>query len=137
MTTGEDVVRVARSWVGVPFLHQGRNRNGIDCVGLIIAVGQELGVLPPNFERRDYGRVPSRKELEQKLGLYCERAEAPAPGTVIGIRWNRELAHTAFCTGPTLIHAWEKRGLVVEHGYRGKWLAITDSVWRLPGVTYE
>ena len=58
----EDVVRVARMYVGMPFRAQGRGIPGnryaaIDCGGLLVCVGEDLGLIDKNgvpFLRSDY-----------------------------------------------------------------------------------
>lgn len=40
----EAFVTAARSYVGCPWLHMGRTRRGIDCVGIIINAGLECGL---------------------------------------------------------------------------------------------
>lgn len=132
-----DVVAEARRWVGVPFMHQGRSRMGVDCLGLVIVVGHALDLVPKDFERRDYGRTPNRDELGQKIRDYCVPIAAPVPGAMLAMRWNQEAAHVAIFTGETLIHAYERVGRVVEHSFRGRWPRFVDSVWALPGVKYE
>ena len=122
----------ARRWIGVPFLHQGRRRTGVDCIGLVIVTLQAVGRLPPDFERTDYGRIPNRDELQQKIAAYCTRLEHPEPGCMLTLRWNRLAGHTALYTGETIIHAYQRIGYVVEHGYRGPWIRRTDAAWRLP-----
>lgn len=136
VTPGE-VIAEARLWIGIPFMHQGRSRRGVDCIGLIIAVGQRLELVPPDFERRDYGRQPSRDELGQKIRDYCRRLDAPLPGCMLAMRWNREAAHVAIFTGETLIHSYERVGRVIEHSFRGHWPRFVDSAWELPGVKCE
>jgi cell wall-associated NlpC family hydrolase len=136
MTRPADVTEEARSWVGVPFLHQGRSRRGVDCVGLPIVVCQALALIPSNFGLRAYGRTPSG-ELEQRLLEHCQQIERPVAGSLIVIAWTRLAAHVAICTGDAMIHAYESVGRVVEHGYRGRWTRMTHSAWRLPGVAYE
>lgn len=131
----EDVIAEARSWVGVPFRHQGRNRGGIDCVGLPIVVGRALGVLPRGFEVANYDRLPS-PELAARVQATCRPLAAAVPGCLVVIAWTKIAAHVAICTGETLIHAYESVGRVVEHGYRGRWIRLTNSVWALPGVRY-
>lgn len=39
-----DIVRVARSYLGTRFLRGGRDHKGIDCVGLLVMVGREVGL---------------------------------------------------------------------------------------------
>lgn len=136
MTNPLDVINEARTWVGVPFRHQGRNRYGIDCVGLPIVVCQSLGLIGPRFEITNYGRLPSG-ELVERLKSHCEPICAATPGCLLVIAWTKIAAHVAICTGETMIHAYESVGRVVEHGYRGRWVRMTHSVWALPGMRYE
>ena len=43
MATGLDVVRMARTWLGTPYHHQGRVKGaGVDCGGLVIGVARFL-----------------------------------------------------------------------------------------------
>jgi cell wall-associated NlpC family hydrolase len=35
------IVSAARSWLGVPWRHQGRTRQGVDCAGLVVLVGRK------------------------------------------------------------------------------------------------
>ncbi len=57
--TRDEIVKVARSLIGVSWRHQGRTReHGIDCVGLPILVGQAFDVvpiLPAEYPRRPDG----------------------------------------------------------------------------------
>ena len=133
--TPESVITEARSWVGVKFRHQGRTRNGVDCVGLPIVIFQSLGLIPPRFEITNYGRTPSG-ELEGRIVSHCTPLDRAAPGALVVIAWTQAAAHVAICTGDTLIHAYESVGRVIEHGYRGRWIRLTHSVWGLPGVMY-
>jgi cell wall-associated NlpC family hydrolase len=38
------IIAAARSWLGVPWRHQGRTRQGVDCAGLVVLVGRGLGL---------------------------------------------------------------------------------------------
>ena len=129
------VIDEARTWLGVPFAHQGRTRRGVDCVGLPIVVGQGLGLVPARFEVANYGRLPSA-DLMRRLMEHCTRIAAPVPGSLVAIAWTKSAAHVAICTGDTLIHSYESVGRVIEHGYRGRWVRLTHSAWALPGVIY-
>lgn len=136
MISSSQIVERASQYLGTPFRHQGRNKHGVDCVGLVIVVGADLGIFPRKLDRINYGRSPSRGELEAKLYKYCLKTDKLVPGCVVAIRWNTELAHCAFYTGATLIHSYENAGGVVEHGFRGRWTRLVDSTWLLPGVDY-
>jgi cell wall-associated NlpC family hydrolase len=56
MITRAAVVAEARNWVDVKWRHQGRNANGVDCVGLIVMVCQTLGL--SDYDSTNYGRDP-------------------------------------------------------------------------------
>ena len=134
--TPHRVIEEARGWVGVPFRHQGRDGNGLDCVGLPIVVGQSLGLFDPRFDVARYGRLPTG-ELIDRLREHCRPLPAAVPGCLVVIAWTKLAAHIAVFTGGTIIHAYQSVGAVVEHGYRGRWIRMTHSVWGLPGVVYE
>lgn len=138
VTTASEVIRVARTWVDVPFQHQGRARSGIDCVGLPIVVLQELGAIEKDFEILDYSRRPNNGNLEQRLIAHCTKLPEPLPGCLIAIQWERTLAHVALYTDTdTLIHALQRYGKVIEHGFRGMWRTrYAQGAWALPGVRY-
>lgn len=57
MVTRVQIIEEARTWLDVPWRHQGRNRAGIDCVGLIVKVTQALGL--NDYDRTDYSRKPN------------------------------------------------------------------------------
>ncbi|MGE4043596.1 MAG: C40 family peptidase [Acetobacteraceae bacterium] len=56
MATRAAVIAEARTWLGVPWRHQGRSRAGVDCVGLIVVVCQSLGL--SDYDSCVYGRDP-------------------------------------------------------------------------------
>lgn len=130
------IVVAARRWVGTPFRHQGRDANGIDCVGLPIVIARSFNLLPPTFVDPVYGRAPTGEIVDQLCNV-CTRTTRAVPGSLIVIAWTKLAAHVAICTGDTMVHAYESVGSVVEHGYRGRWVRMTHSVWLIPGVTYE
>lgn len=82
MVTRADVVAEARSWVGVPFRHMGRDRRGVDCIGLVVVVGRALG-LPVvdwqgqgNYTRRGQGFDMVRHIIDTGTGLLVPLRDA-------------------------------------------------------------
>ena len=136
-----DFVEAARTWIGVPFHHQGRSRAGVDCVGLPESILRDHGAVPAHYATPlNYGRLPAA-ELEAGLARWCTRTAAPEPGGLIVLRWARTTrpSHVAIYTGSELIHAYRAHGHVrgvVCHSYRGIWPKLAHSFWRLPGVDY-
>lgn len=103
---------------------------GLDCIGFFLLSSSRVGLLPLDFERRDYGRAPN-DALEERLAHHCDRLETAEAGAIVAIKWpgDRRAGHIALCAGENLIHCYSDMGGVVEHGYRGAWLRWTKSIW--------
>lgn len=140
-----------RSWVGTPWVHQGRTRHGIDCGGLMVKALGGLGLLPDDFDDpQAYGREPQETLLRIVESVCGATPVRPVPeGSIIAIRWARSqfASHLAYCTGRNLIHAYSRvvgprgsgrqNGRVIEHRYGEPWLRQTVGVYSIPGVTRE
>ena len=142
VTDAAAVVREARSWVGVPFRHQGRDRSGIDCWGLPVVVLKALGAMPEDFDTPlDYPPFPHKDELTYRLRNCTPLPDDHLqPGVLVSLAWHRTMAHVAIYTDTnSIIHAFgrESHMAVIEHGYRGMWRTrYTSDIWALPGVRY-
>jgi cell wall-associated NlpC family hydrolase len=127
------LVTVARSYIGVPFYHAGRNRHGCDCIGLLLAVAEEAGALtytPPGYSA---GFVDSALLLGE-IERFADSVEfGPVQDGDIGvftIAGNPQ--HAAILTAAgTMIHAYQTVGKVVEHALAGAWERRLVGVWRL------
>jgi cell wall-associated NlpC family hydrolase len=134
------LVAEARTWIGVPFVHQGRSRFGVDCVGLVLGVRNALEPWPEAMaEARTYRRKPEDGLMLMKALQYCRETDKPAAGVVALIRWPADTtaSHVGILTPDTIIHAYERVGKVLEVGFRHPWDAWTEKYFRLPGVRYE
>jgi cell wall-associated NlpC family hydrolase len=120
MTTRADIVATARSYLGVRWHHQGRNRAGLDCIGLVIVVAKDLGL--SDYDIDGYGRVPDGKSLRATM---CEQMDLlkrdPLPGDVLLFAFQRNPLHTAIVTDTGMIHAFANARKVVEHGFDDTW----------------
>lgn len=129
MITRAAVVDTARQWIGTPYRHQGRTKGQyVDCIGLIMGVGADLGVTieaPHNYSSSPSGIMlmeRAREQFDEVTGR-----QTPIPGDIMVLwGWNRrEPQHfaiaAAFGSRPTMIHAFSKRGQVVEHGVEPFW----------------
>lgn len=139
------LVEQARSWRGVPYLHQGRNRFGADCVGFPLGVYAELGVALPDW--RAYGQEADPDELLRRLraALGPEVAAAPVrfadlqPGDVIVFRFPKTRAprHLAFVAdrptgGLNFIESNGNHGCVIERRLDERYLSRVTHVFRRP-----
>ncbi len=143
MTPIATIIEEARRLVGVPFVHQGRSVNGVDCIGAIALAAKNAGLDPEQAtglkDARDYGRAAT-SELLDKVSRSCTRVRQCEPGLLVLFRFpqERDPQHFAILTERnTVVHADAKQGRVVEHGYRGLWVRWTHSLWRIPGVMYD
>lgn len=129
----------ARELIGVPWVHQGRTPQGVDCVGLGVLALRSNGITV--LDRQDYSRDPDgtlRAELTRVLGPAVAsgaRAGAQArPGDVVLMTYPHTERHVGIVSqdahGLTLIHADSRRGAVVEHRIDHRWNRRIVGVWR-------
>lgn len=138
---GLDIVTEARTWIGVRWKHQGRDRDGIDCAGLVLKVAHGLGAT--DFDTRDY--LPQSQD-ESMLALcdeHMERVDVARSGDVAVIRYDGSrhmgIVGDYIYGGLSLIHAYSRAPRrVVEHRFSDDWLRTEGAVWlatfRFPGV---
>lgn len=87
-----DIVLVARSWIGTPYLHQGRRRGvGCDCLGMVLGIWEELfGALPetPPAYTADWSEAAGAERLwaAAERHLVARPMAEPEQGDVILFR---------------------------------------------------
>jgi cell wall-associated NlpC family hydrolase len=139
MLSRSDVTAAARGLIGTPFRHQGRNADGIDCVGLIIATARRIG-LGLNWPDMPYQRFPPEDYVRAVLDRYLDGplTGPPQPGDVALIRWRRNANHLAIVGDGaepySLIHAYYVTGRVVEHRADESWRDRIVSRYRFRDV---
>lgn len=138
MISAAQITSEARRWVGVPYVHQGRTRFGVDCIGLVLCVRDGVEAWPIcRTLTRTYARRPENALMLSVVEQHCVRVEAPENGCMILIRWPNTPAptHAGIYAGGNIIHAYQRVRRVVETGFRSHWLRDAHSYWRLPGVS--
>ena len=85
--TGGDVVREAKTWLGVPYRYGGASRSGVDCSGLTSRVYAKLGV-----------RLPRTAADQARRGRAVKN---PAPGdlTFSNYSGGRSVSHVGIAVG--------------------------------------
>ena len=140
----EERIARAREMLETPFLHLGRDHNGIDCVGLLTyAMGYPEALVPV------YPRDPFRGALEYQLDAIfgppcCTAGRAGvAPGTVVAgdvvaMAYSLRIRHVAIIAQhPTypehlsVIHTDSTVGKVTEHILDDNWLRLIKRVYRV------
>lgn len=117
MTTRDEIVTEARTWIGTNFRHQGRLKSvGVDCSGLIIGVARVLSL--PYKDVRGYGRSPDAAMMGEILrGLFIEKPiDERLPGDILWMHIGADPKHLAIVTDIGIIHSSSALGRVVEHG---------------------
>lgn len=139
MIEANTLVSIARSWAGVPFRHQGRSRQGVDCIGFVLGVMQEAGIKLPKLPPATYTRRVNDGQMLEHILRHCVPIKEAKPGALILVRWPRMQfpTHVALCLGDTMMHAHLSAGSVLEVGYRAQWQRWTHGIYELPGVRYS
>ena len=110
----EQFVAEVRGWLGVPFRYQGRDRRGVDCVGVVVL---SLATLGFDIDVEFYGkRVTSEEAIAQlrSNGRRVSLAEMRA-GDIALLDYRGESNHIGVLTGEgTMIHSLALAKKVVE-----------------------
>ncbi|URA06809.1 tail protein [Xanthomonas phage Langgrundblatt2] len=135
-----DIAKRARALKDVPFLHQGRSFDGIDCVGLLAyAIRYDFDKIPP------YPRDPYNSELENAMTaafgpplLLKPTIDQLQEGDLAAMQYRGPIRHVGIVLNhPTipgalsLIHTDSMVERVTEHILDVKWLRRIEKVWRL------
>ena len=133
------LVEVARTFLGVPFKHRGRNRRGLDCAGLVWCAYAEAGVIHPDLKK--YGREPHQNGMMRVVveALGEPVRGKPEVGDVLVLRFEIEPHHMAIVGtdphyGLSMIHADGSPSVrrVVEHGLDKRWFDRIVAIFRRP-----
>ncbi len=126
MPSNQDLVEAARNWKGVRWVHQGRNRAGVDCVGLLMMALKDIGI-----EVRDmkgYRRSPNPEAFLGNIFDQTIPVEGdPFPGAIGVFRDGTQPCHVAIFAEthgrPSIIHAYAGIGKVIEEVFDHEWPA--------------
>lgn len=135
--TPADIVTEARSWIDVPYQHQGRTRNGIDCLGLLVMIARRFDVT--DYDELTYSRNPSGARMRRLLSLHLQPisiAEAGV-GDVLHLAAGNEPQHVAIISRVDplyFIHATSEFGRVVEQRIDDAGVRAVRGVYRVPEV---
>jgi NlpC/P60 family putative phage cell wall peptidase len=135
MPLRSEIVAEARKWIDTPYHHMGRViGHGVDCYGVIEMVGRALGVdIPENIR---YSRIPNEEELLTYMDRYAVRipVNEAREGDILIIPFMKQMRHMAIKTDLGMVHAFEPRGMVVEHALDKVWQRLIRRAYQYPGV---
>lgn len=110
----------ARALIGTRFRTQGRDANGLDCIGLVLAAFD----IPAAGVPRDYAlRGDRKRDLEAGLGLHFRRVgpKQLRPGDVMVLAAATDQLHLAVRTDLGFVHAHAGLRRVVETAGMPDW----------------
>lgn len=99
MVTRAQLIEQARSYLGTPYRNQGRDRDGLDCGGLLLVIGRDLGLT--ELEHLGYSNSPDGETFERLLNENCDPVEDwrhPQPGDVLAHNYGDGVQHTSIVT---------------------------------------
>jgi cell wall-associated NlpC family hydrolase len=139
--SGEEVLALARTYIGTPWKHLGRTRQGIDCVGLPISVGKELG-LHEYPDDVGYRRLSLGADLIKPFAEHCDRISdlnKLQSGDILIMRDTLFPQHVVMVANEqgrvSIIHATVHRGAVVEESFTEDWRRKIITGFRFKGLS--
>lgn len=137
------IVICARSFIGTRFHHQGRlkktdrHRGGIDCLGLLIGVAQELNLPFTEYDETSYSHYPDTQKLRHKLTDTLQEIskEDMREGNILLLNIDGNPQHLAIVSElsdePAMIHAYALARKVVEHMLDDWWKQWIEAVFSI------
>ncbi len=144
MISREQIIQTARSYLGIPWTHQGRTRRGVDCIGLVIAVGWDLGLLPLEDYPQNYSRQPDgwslRDTISQHLVPKRSFSEVES-GDILLFTMEEFPSHVGIYvqqgTRKGVIHSYlSAKSVVCEHLLDASWISKVSGTYRFPLLGY-
>jgi len=130
-----DIAQAARSWIGTRFHHQGRlkksynHKGGVDCLGLLIGVSNELNLPYSKYDEHNYSHYPDIDKLRKTLSYAMQEIEVKdiISGDILLLNIDENPQHLAIVgerSGElTIIHSYAPARSVVEH--------VIDDWWHI------
>ncbi len=147
--TKPEIILQARTWLGTKYHHQGRLKKsaagagGVDCIGLIIGVIDELGLQDGTgtqlsaHDEFNYSMHPERGRLVASIQKHLREVPLAkmSEGDVLLFRTFRDPQHVGLLSnyptgGPGLIHCNSSAGRVVEQPLSDAWVRMLTHAYR-------
>jgi len=106
------MVAAARDLLGVPFLHRGRTRAGLDCAGMVwLARKTAYGL---TADDRNYPARPSSQMVLSKISRHGVRigVREALPGDVVILQFGSFATHLGVLTPEGVVHSVPTLGVI-------------------------
>jgi len=111
------ISEIAKQWQGTPWRHnQSVKGVGCDCVGFLLGVGKECGVVPLDYQLGNYHRIPRFNQIAQTLDSLAQfvPVEQYQPEDILLFKMGNIAGHVGLALeGEMLIHADLERGVQI------------------------
>jgi hypothetical protein len=138
MPSNHDLIEAARSYMGCKWMHQGRNRVGIDCAGLIVCATADAG--SPIADMQGYRRSPDPEKFLGHIRDNTLPEIEPLPGTMAIFRGSSQPCHIGIFTEYQgvlgFIHSNASVGQVMEEPFLHEWPRLLIEIRRFKGFDY-
>ena len=108
------VEAAARRYLGWRWAHLARGPKAVDCIGLVIMVARDLGLVAPDFDVTGYGRQTTREQMLQMFRAHMPEISPlqATRGDVVLLRDKILPTHCGIVSEkrgrPHLIHAYAR-----------------------------
>jgi cell wall-associated NlpC family hydrolase len=127
----DEFVAAARELIGVPWVHMGRGKLGVDCVGLILYSGKRVGLYAEDYVVPAYSQAPNRAKMLKHLQRIAIRSMSREYGNIV-VFIRQDLAHVGIITDHgNMIHADQAFKKVQEVPFSKPWIDYPHSYWEL------
>ena len=140
MPARSEFIAEARRWIGRPVAPVGAQAQGVNCLGLFVAIARDVGGLERLVAVAEpwcgHAKPPSAGALLRgmKAHLWLLDRKAARPGDILIFRVGGEPQHLALITEPGIVlHADAGKGRVVEHRIKPGWRIA--GAFRIPELT--
>lgn len=139
---GAQLITTAKEYIGVPFLHQGKDRRGLDCIGLMMCTARAHGYLidvdPGTYNSVFSGRLFVRRmdtHLDRVNGEWQDGDIALFSSGMSGGRNIDRVRHCGFLYRKKglwyMIHAYNPQQKVMDNRVDDMWMKLLFQVYRL------
>ena len=135
MLTRANLIKVAKTWIGVPVRPSGAQRMGVNCLGLFVGILREAGGFENiviEAEKHVGFREPTYpgdflRRLSNSKHVRIVRPSLLKEGNFILLLTRGTPQHLAFVTEPGIIlHASIRKGKVIEHLLPTGWQSVAE-----------
>jgi len=134
-----DVNELITPYIGLPYKHHGRSREGFDCYGLIVAIYADLGFKLMDIEEKydEHWSWQGRNHFIENYHKQWDIVTTPKPLDVIMFKNKRGIVnHGGIIIDRFRFINARKAGVVIDRINGDKWAKSLDGFYHLKEATW-